>query len=66
MSKTYRSNGPRVAIHLPLGVVNSLKHIASVEDRSVASQARRFIIAAVEKWEEEDAAQYYVQPEDAE
>ena len=50
-------------MHLPLGVVNSLKHIASVEDRSVAAQARRFILAAVEKWEEEDAAQYYVQPE---
>ena len=66
MSKTYRSSGPRVCMHLPLGVVNSLKHIAIEEDRSVASQARRFIIAAVEKWEAIHEPQYYVQPEDAE
>ena len=62
MPNSYKTTGPRVAIHLPAGIVKSLKRIASEEDRSVSAQCRRWIIAAVEAWETKDAEQYYVPP----
>ncbi len=50
MSNSYKTTGPRVSIHLPDGIAKSLKHIASEEDRSMAAQCRRWIIAAGEAW----------------